>query len=54
MILMGRVERKPDVAALKIKGADQPTHPCSLISTFVVRSLESIIDKLATSKISAF
>ena len=25
------------------KGADQPVHPCSLINTFVVRVLESII-----------
>ena len=32
------------------KGADQPPHPRSLIITFVVRCLESIIDKLATGK----
>ena len=38
----------------KIKDADQPTHPRSLISAFVVHPLESIIDKLATRKISAF
>ena len=25
------------------KGADQPAHPCSLISAFVVRCLDSII-----------
>ena len=25
------------------KGADQPAHPCSLIITFVVRCLDSII-----------
>ena len=25
------------------KGADQPAHPCSLISTFVVRCLDSMI-----------
>ena len=37
-----------------IKGADQPTHSCSLISAFIVRSQESIIDKLATPNISAF
>ena len=29
------------------KGADQPAHPCSLISTFVVRYLDSIIPILA-------
>ena len=36
------------------KGADQPVHPLSLISTFVIRLLESIISKLATSEISLF
>ena len=30
------------------------THPRSLISAFVIRLLESIISKLATSKISNF
>ena len=25
------------------KGADQPAHPCSLISAFVVRCLDSIV-----------
>ena len=34
------------------KGADQPAHQCSLISAFVIRFLESIISRLATSKIS--
>ena len=29
--------------------ADQPAHPCSLISTFVIRFLESTISRLATS-----
>ena len=36
------------------KGADQPAHPRSLISAFVVRILESIIRKLATGEISIF
>ena len=36
------------------KGADQPAHLHSLISTFVIRLLESIISKLATSEISIF
>ena len=31
------------------KGADQPAHPRSLISTFIIPVLESIISKLATS-----
>ena len=35
-------------------GADQPAHPRSLISAFVIRFLESIISKLATSEISIF
>ena len=35
-------------------GADQPAHPHSLISAFVIRFLESIISRLATSEISNF
>ena len=34
------------------KGADQPAHPRSLISTFVVRYLDSTAPILAKSKIS--
>ena len=34
------------------KNADQPTHPRSLISVFVIRLLESIISRLATIEIS--
>ena len=34
------------------KGADQPAHPRSLISTFVVHCLDSNIPILAKSKIS--
>ena len=36
------------------KGAEQPAHPRSLISSFVVLFLESIIYKLATGEISIF
>ena len=36
------------------KIADQPAHPPSLVSAFVIRVLESIISKLATSKFSIF
>ena len=36
------------------KGADQPAHPHSLISTFVVRCLDSMICTLALSKVSRF
>ena len=32
------------------KGADQPAHPRSLISDFVIHLLESIISKLAPAK----
>ena len=35
-------------------GADQPVHPRSLISTFVINILESIICTLATDEISIF
>ena len=35
-------------------GADQPVHPRSLISAFVIRFLESITSRLATSEISLF
>ena len=35
-------------------GADQPAHPRSLISAFVIRVLESTTSKLATSEISVF
>ena len=33
-------------------GADQPAHPCNLISTFVVHYLDSIIPLIATAIIS--
>ena len=36
------------------KGADQPAHPRSLISAFVIHLLESIISTLATNKLSFF
>ena len=34
--------------------ADQPAHPRSLISAFVIRFLKSIICKLATGEVSIF
>ena len=34
------------------KGTDQPPHPCSLISAFVVRCLDSIISLDAIAEIS--
>ena len=44
--------RKSDYLYANNKGADQPAHPCSVISAFVILSLESIIAKLATFKMS--
>ena len=35
-------------------GVDQPAHPRSVISAFVIRVLESTICKLATGEISIF
>ena len=35
------------------KGADEPAHPNSLISAFVIRFWENILDKLATSEITS-
>ena len=34
-----------------IKGADQPAHPHSLISAFVIRFIGKYLSRLATSKI---
>ena len=34
------------------KGAGQPAHPCSLISIFVVRCLDSIMPVVSISDIS--
>ena len=36
------------------KGADQPAHPRSLISAFVILVLKSTISKFAISRISTF
>ena len=35
------------------KGADQPAHPRSLISAFVVRCLDSIMSLVSVTKISS-
>ena len=37
---------------VNIKGADQPAHPCRLISAFVVRCLDSIISLDSIAEIS--
>ena len=49
---MGLVARKPKVVAFYNKGADQPERTRSLISDFVVQSLESIIVLLYTQNFS--
>ena len=45
--------RKPVYAILNNKGADQPEHPHSLISAFVVRCLDSITPLDSISEISS-
>ena len=42
---LGHNARKPVFGALNNIGTDQPAHPCSLVSAFVIHSLESIIYK---------
>ena len=52
---MGLNGRKPVCGGSRTTiGADQPAHPRSLISAFVIHFLESIISKLATSEIFIF
>ena len=50
---MSRLMRKPVLPYANNKGADQPAHPCSLISTFVVRCLYSTISLVSISEISS-
>ena len=49
---MSHVVRKPVLPYANSKGADQPAHPCSLISAFVVRCWIYNTPLLAISKIS--
>ena len=52
---MGLDARKPVYGGFANNtGPDQPAHPCSLISAFVICFLESIICNLATGEISIF
>ena len=50
--LMGHVIRILFMPYANNKGKDQPAHPRSLISTFVVRFLDNLIPILAKAKIS--
>ena len=51
---MSQAMRKRLMSYANNKGADQPAHPRSLISAFVVHSLDSIISLVSRSKISRF
>ena len=54
-LLIGPRREKPCLRGLANNtGADQPAHPRSLISAFVIRFLERIICKLAAGEISIF
>ena len=45
--------RKRVMSYANNKGADQPAHPCSLISTFVVRCLDSVMSLVSVTRISS-
>ena len=45
--------RKPVLPYANKKGADQPVHPRSLMSTFVVRCIDSIISLVSIPKVSS-
>ena len=51
---MGRVAGKPKVVAFQQQRRRPASADAQLVSDFVVQSLESIMDKLVTCKISAF
>ena len=50
---MSHIMRKPVLPYANNKGADQPAHRRSLISTFVVHYLDSIIPLVSISEISS-
>ena len=54
LLLITRLHTYTMGLATNNTGADQPAHPRSLVSTFVIRFLKSIICKLATGEISIF
>ena len=54
LIFFGLDARKLSSGFANNKGADQSARPRNLISALVIRLLESIISKPATSKISIF
>ena len=54
MVHMGINARNLSLGFASNIDADQPEHPCRLISAFVFRLRESIISKLATGEILIF
>ena len=52
LIVYGPQREKTCLVFTNNKGVDQPVHSPRLIDAFVIRFLESIISKLASSKIS--
>ena len=52
LLYLSHVMRKPIMPYVNNKGAYQPAHPHSLISTFFVRCMDSIIFLLAIAEIS--
>ena len=50
---VSHVMRKPVMPNANNKGTDQPVHPHSLISTFVVHCLDTIIPLVSISEISS-
>ena len=52
-VYLSHVMRKPVFDYANNKDADQPAHPRSLISTFVIRCLDSIIPLVSISEISS-
>ena len=50
---MNHIMRKLFIPYANNNGADQPAHPRSLISAFVVRCLDSIISLVDISEISS-
>ena len=51
---MSRAMRKLVMSYANNKGADQPAHPRSLISAFVVCFLDSVMSLVSVTKLSSF
>ena len=52
LLQLSHVMRKPFMQYVNNKGVAQPAYPCSLISTFVVHCLDSLIPIFAKSSLS--